>query len=95
VMCMNPARLFGIPDKGTLEPGTDADIVVFDPDTTYTIDADDNGGVADFSLYEGRDVTGKVEKTFVRGSLVADKGEVVGEPGHGRFIERDRPDWDQ
>jgi len=94
VMSRNPARLFGMPNKGTLEPGTDADIVVFDPEATYTISAGDNGSVADFSLYEGREVTGKAEKTFVRGALVADGGEVVGEPGHGRFIERERPDWD-
>ncbi|MDZ7702621.1 MAG: amidohydrolase family protein [Halobacteriales archaeon] len=93
VMCANPARLFGLSNKGTLDPGKDADVVVFDPDATYTITAEDNAGVADFTLYEGREVTGRVEKTFVRGELVADDGEVVGEPGHGRFVERDDPDW--
>jgi dihydropyrimidinase len=93
VMCTNPARIFGMPEKGTLEPGTDADLVVFDPDVTYTITAEDNVGAADFSIYEGREVTGRVEKTFVRGELVADDGEVVGEPGHGHFLERERPDW--
>ncbi|MFW6447926.1 MAG: dihydroorotase [Halobacteriota archaeon] len=93
-MCTNPARIFGLPGKGTLDPGTDADVVVFDPNETYTIAAEDNAGVADFTLYEGREVTGRVEKTFVRGELIADEGEIVGEPGHGRFVERELPDWD-
>jgi dihydropyrimidinase len=93
VMCRNPARIFGMPGKGTLDPGTDADVVVFDPTETYTISAEDNVGFADFSIYEGREVTGRVEKTFVRGELVADDGEVLGEAGHGEFVERERPDW--
>jgi len=92
-MCTNPARIFGMSSKGTLDPGTDADVVVFDPDASYTISAEDNAGAADFSIYEGREVTGQVEKTFVRGELVADDGAVVGDPGHGQFVERDRPDW--
>ncbi|ELY65526.1 dihydroorotase [Natrinema versiforme] len=95
LMSTNPARTFGMPEKGTLEPGTDADVVVFDPAETYTIDADENGSEADFSIYEGRDVTGRVEQTFVRGELVADDGEIVADPGHGSFVERDLPDWEQ
>jgi len=86
--------VFGLSSKGTLEPGTDADVLVFDPDASDTIDAADNASVADFSIYEGREVTGRVEKTFVRGELVADDGEIVGEPGHGQFVERDLPDWE-
>lgn len=91
-MCTNPARTFGLPGKGTLEPGTDADIVLFDPSETYTISAANNASVADYSIYEGREVTGRVKKTLVRGEVVADDGEVV-ESGHGNFIPRDRPDW--
>lgn len=93
-MCTNPARIFGLSGKGVLEPGTDADVLVFDPDETDTITAADNANVSDFSIYEGREVTGRVEKTFVRGELVADDGEIVADPGHGRFVERDRPDWE-
>ena len=74
-------------------PESGADVVVFDPTETYTISAEDNAGFADFSIYEGREVTGRVEKTFVRGELVADDGEVLGEAGHGEFVERERPDW--
>lgn len=94
VMCTNPARTFGLPGKGTLEPGTDADIVIFDPDEEYTISAAENASVADYSIYEGREVAGRVKKTFLRGELIADDGEIVGEPGYGEFVDRDLPDWE-
>ncbi len=93
-LCSEPARTFGMPRKGTLDPGTDADIVLLDPEESYTITAADNVGNADFSIYEGREVTGRPVKTFVRGELVAERGAVVGDPGHGEFLERDLPDWD-
>ena len=94
VMSRNPARIFGMSDKGTLDPGTDADVILFDPEETYTITAEDNASNADFSIYEGREVTGRVKKTFVRGELIADDGEIVSEPGHGEYINRELPDWD-
>jgi dihydropyrimidinase len=93
-MSTNPARIFGLPGKGTLDPGTDADVVLFDPTETYTIDPSENLCNTDFSIFEGREVTGRVKKTFVRGTLVAEDGRIVAEPGHGRFVERKLPDWD-
>jgi dihydropyrimidinase len=93
VMSTNPARTFGFTRKGTLDIGTDADLVVFDPDKEYTITASDNVSEADFSIYEGRTVTGAVEKTFVRGTLVADDGDIVATPGHGSFVHRDPVEW--
>jgi len=93
VMSANPAETFGLPNKGTLDPGTDADIVMFDPERTDTIAAENNASEADYSIYEGREVTGGVTKTLVRGEVVAEDGEIVGDPGHGEFIERDIPDW--
>jgi dihydropyrimidinase len=93
VMCANPAETFGMPDKGTLEPGTDADIVLFDPEQTMTIRAENNVSKADYSLYEGREVTGAVTRTLVRGETVAADGAVVGDPGHGEFLERKVPVW--
>jgi len=94
VMSTNPARVFGMTGKGTLDPGTDADVVLFDPEESYTITAEDNASEADFSIYEGREVTGRVKRTIVRGETVAADGEIVGEYGHGEFLERELPDWD-
>lgn len=94
LMATNPARTFGLQNKGTLEPGTDADFVIFDPDATQTIRADDNASVADFSIYEGREVTGRVEQTFLRGERIAVDGNIVGEPGYGGPLKRTIPDWD-
>ncbi len=91
--CEQPARTFGMTDKGRIQPGADADIVLFDPEETYTITADNNHSRADFSIYEGRTVTGRVQKTFVRGELVADDGEIVADPGHGQVLDRAVPDW--
>lgn len=92
-LATNPARIFGLTNKGTLDPGTHADIVVFNPTDTEAVDPTDNASIADFSVYEGREV-GSVEKTIVRGKLVADNGEIVGEPGHGEFVEREIPTWE-
>jgi dihydropyrimidinase len=95
VMSRNPARTFGLTGKGTLDPGTDADVVIFNPNEEYTITAADNASAADYSIYEGREVTGRVETTIVRGTVVADGGEIVADSGHGEFVERALPDWTQ
>lgn len=93
VMSDNPARTFGLARKGRIAPGMDADLVIFDPSETYTISATNNASKADFSIYEGREVTGRVQQTFVRGTLVADGGELVASPGHGQYLHRDVPNW--
>jgi len=93
LMSTNPAQTFGFPNKGTLDPGTDADIVVFDPNETWTIDEEENLSNSTYSIYDGRDVHGAVKQTFLRGELVAEDGEVVVDSPPGRFVEREIPNW--
>lgn len=95
MMSTNPAQTFGMPRKGTLEPGTDADVVVFDPNKQFTISAESNASNATYTIYDGVDVTGGVDTTFVRGQRIVDEGELVGSPGDGEFVERECPDWER
>ncbi len=88
VLSENPARIFGLyPQKGTLAPGSDADVVVFDPTREFTIRAENQHSKAGYTLYEGRTVLGWPELSFQRGRAVLRDGEVVAQPGQGRFLE--------
>ncbi len=93
VMCKRPAETFGFEGKGTLGVGTDADIVIFDPEVSQSITAKTNASVADYSVYEGKNVQGVVDTTIVRGTVVANDGEITCEAGYGEFSERTRPNW--
>jgi dihydropyrimidinase len=84
-----PAKLFGLfPRKGTIAVGSDGDIVLFDPDQTWTIRAAEHHSRIDYSLFEGHSVTGKVRKVFSRGRLVVDGEEWLGREGMGEFVRR-------
>jgi dihydropyrimidinase len=84
-----PARLFGMePQKGSLTVGADADIVLFNPETEWTMGVDTLHMGADWSGYEGIEVTGKIEKVFSRGELIIDGEECLAEKGRGRYIHR-------
>lgn len=84
-----PARTFGLwGTKGALRPGFDADVVVWDPQRTQSLDADALHMAVDHSPYAGRTCTGWAERVWSRGRLVADRGRFVGEPGWGRYLER-------
>ena len=91
LLCTTPARLFGLyPRKGTIAPGCDADLVIFDPERRTTITAASQHSRSDYNLYEGTEVVGDVETVLIRGTVVVDGGELRVEPGFGRFVERAR-----
>ena len=84
-----PAKLFGLwPRKGSLRVGTDGDLVVWDPQRRQSLDADALHMATDHSPYEGMTASGWPSLVTVRGKVVARDGAYVGEPGHGRFVER-------
>lgn len=83
----NPARRFGLPSKGDLAPGFDADIVLVDPDHRFTVRAVESESVQGYTPFEGIELTGKVMSTYLRGELIYDDGKVIGEP-RGQYLKR-------
>ena len=93
LICTQPAKLFNLyPHKGTLQPGADADICIYDPTGHTHIDSTQwfsKSRVTD-RLYHGRATQGKVAMTLVNGSVVYDHGKIVGEAGTGHFVRPQR-----
>jgi dihydropyrimidinase len=93
VVSTAPARLFGLyPKKGAIAVGSDADIVVYDPNRKHTISAKTHHMNVDYSLYEGWELQGGSDVVLSRGTVLVDNGAWVGPAGHGRFLRRARPD---
>ncbi|MDQ6892052.1 MAG: dihydropyrimidinase [Acidobacteriota bacterium] len=85
----SPAKIFGLfPRKGTIAPGSDADIVVFDPEKKVTLSAKTLHMKVDYNPYEGRQVTGAAETVLSRGRVVVDGGKFTGRAGAGSFLKR-------
>jgi dihydropyrimidinase len=85
----SPAKIFGLfPRKGTIAPGSDADIVVFDPNRQITLAAKTLHMKVDYNPYEGRQVTGAADTVLSRGRMVIENGKFVGRPGSGAFLKR-------
>jgi len=83
------AKIFGLfPRKGTIAVGSDADIVIFDPNEERTISAKTHHMNVDYSCYEGMTVKGVTKTVLSRGELVIDEGRYVGKPGKGQFLKR-------
>jgi len=84
-----PARIFGMyPKKGTIAPGSDADIVVWDPKAEHLISAKTHHMRVDYSMFEGFKVVGNARQVFSRGELIVDKGQYVGRVGRGQYLRR-------
>ena len=87
----NAAKIFGMyPRKGTIAVGTDADLVIFDPNKKHVISADTHHMNCDYSGYEGLEITGKTETVLLRGQIAIENGECRLQPGYGQFIRRGR-----
>jgi dihydropyrimidinase len=89
LLATNPAKLFGLyPRKGTIAVGSDADVVIFDPQKTVTISASTHHSKVDYNLFEGTEVTGTPEVVLLRGNVLVENGELVASPGIGQFVQR-------
>lgn len=85
----NAARIFGMyPQKGCIAPGSDADIVIFDPNERHTLSAQSHHMNVDYSAYEGHEVQGKCKTVILRGKVAIDDGKVLIQKGYGQFVRR-------
>ena len=83
------AKMFGLfPKKGTIAVGSDADIVIFDPNKDQTIGVNTHHMNVDYSAYEGKKIRGVVETVLSRGKIVIEEGSYKGKPGDGQFLKR-------
>ena len=89
IVATTPARMFGIyPQKGTVAVGSDADIVVFDPNASTVISVDTHHMNVDYSAYEGFELAGKVDVVLSKGKTVVADNEYLGSPGDGSYLRR-------
>ncbi|MFL5923425.1 MAG: dihydropyrimidinase, partial [Gaiellaceae bacterium] len=87
LLATSPAKLFGLyPKKGTVAVGSDADLVVFDPERKHTITAASQHSKCDYNLYEGTEVTGTPEVVLLRGNVLVEGDELVASPGIGQYV---------
>ena len=87
----NPARLFGMwPQKGSLSVGSDADVMLIDPNRTFTVVTDEMQSRGDLDPYDGWEGTGWPVLTMARGEVIVRDDRMCAEPGRGRFLARSR-----
>jgi dihydropyrimidinase len=87
LMSTNAARIFGLyPKKGAILPGSDADLLIYDPEPDIVIRAEDQHTIGGYTPYEGMAVKGRVRTVLSRGEVLIEDGELHGDPGRGRFL---------
>ena len=87
LLCLNPARRYGLAGKGDIAVGLDADLALLDPNETWTVRAADSESSQEYSPFEGQELTGRIKGTWLRGRQIYDGSNVIGEAG-GRFLHR-------
>lgn len=85
LLSWNPAQRFGLKEKGDIAVGYDADLVLFNPDENFVVDASNSESQQDYTPFAGMELTGKVKSTFLRGNLIYDKGKILGN-AKGRYL---------
>lgn len=94
LLCENPARIFGLyPKKGVLKPGSDADLVLFDPTVPHTIPPADPHLKTNYNMYAGRECLGAPTLVMQRGKVIVENGELKATPGQGRYLPRKLVDF--
>jgi dihydropyrimidinase len=88
IISYNPSKIFGLSSKGNIEPGKDADIVIFDPNKKKTLSKQTLHSNIDYSIYEGLEITGVPEITISRGKVICENDTFLGTKGHGKYIKR-------
>jgi dihydropyrimidinase len=87
--CTAPAKMMGMyPQKGTIAVGSDADIVIYDPKTSFVYGTDTIHGNIDYTAYDGMQIAGKVDTVLSRGEVIVENDTYVGTKGHGQYLKR-------
>ena len=89
VTAENPAKAYGLyPKKGAILPGSDADLVILDPSKSEVLTKANMRSAVDYTAYEGVEVQGKIEKVLLRGNIIVENNEFLGQKGQGEFLRR-------
>ena len=87
MVCLNPAKRYGLNHKGDIEVGLDADLAILDPNQQFVVRAAESESAQGYTPFEGMEMTGQVVSTHLRGEIVYDEGKVIG-PARGEYQKR-------